>query len=90
MKMTNEYGEIFEVYMDANKLDDKGRRIGYIVGFRDNGVDFRAYVQNARMVKRDWVEFGVQQRSKGFKSHEEAKHWAYSTAKERIAKLKAN
>lgn len=86
--MMDEYGEIFECYMDAGELDGKGRRIGSIVGFRDNGVDFRAYVQNARMVKREWVEFGVQQRSKSFKSKEEAKCWAYSTAKERIAKLK--
>lgn len=86
--MSNEYGEIFEVYMDANKLDNKGRRIGFAVGFRDNGEDFRAYVQNSRMVGREWVDFGVKQRSKSFKSHEQARRWAYATAKERIAKLK--
>jgi hypothetical protein len=42
------YGELTETYMNSNVRDNKGREIGFIVGFRDNGTDFRAYVQNAR------------------------------------------
>jgi hypothetical protein len=87
--MTSEFGEIFEAVLEAGKKDSKGRKIGYIVGLRDNGTDFRAWVQNARFVKGDWSDFGVIQRSKSFRSQEEATRWAYSTAKERIAKLAA-
>ena len=87
--MTSEFGEIFEAVLEAGKKDSKGREIGYIVGLRDNGTDFRAWVQNARFVKGDWSDFGVIQRSKSFRSQEEATRWAYSTAKERIAKLAA-
>jgi hypothetical protein len=87
--MTSEFGEIFEAVLEAGKKDSKGRKIGYIVGLRDNGTDFRAWVQNARLVKGDWSDFGVIQRSKSFRSQEEATRWAYSTAKERISKLAA-
>lgn len=85
--MTTEYGEIFETFLRSGKFDDKGREIGYIVGFRDNGADFRAYVQNARRVVDQWSEFGVRQRSKSFTSQEAANRWAYATARQRIAKL---
>lgn len=81
------YGEVFENNLRSGKADSKGREIGYIVGFRDNGSDFRAYVQNARVIKGNFVEFGVQQRSKSFASQRQATCWAYATAKQRIAKV---
>lgn len=84
----SEYNNRFETYMDSGRVDQKGRPIGYIVGFNDNGTDFRAWVQNARKVNGEWVDFGVIQRSKGFASQESATEWAYSTAKSRIAGLK--
>ena len=85
--MTTQYGEVFESYLRSGQYDSKNREIGYIVGFCNNGTDFRAYVQNARRVNDDWKEFGVPQRSKSFSSQESATKWAYSTAKERISKL---
>jgi hypothetical protein len=83
------YGEITESYMRTDCYDGKGREIGYIVGFRDNGQDFRAYVQNARRINGRWQEFGVIQRSKSFASQEAATRWAYATAHDRIAKIAA-
>ena len=82
-----EYGVITETYMNSGKLDSKGREIGFIVGFRDNGTDFRAYVQNARREFGVWKDFGTQQRSKSFADQPSATLWAYATARERIAKL---
>ncbi len=82
------YGEIFESHVGSGCYDQKRREIGYIVGFRDNGEDFRAYVQNARNRGGEWAEFGVQIRSRSFKSQAEATRWAYATAKERIAKIR--
>lgn len=87
--MTAEYGDITESYIRSGRYDSKNREIGYIVGFRDNGVDFRAYVQNARRVAGEWQEFGVQQRSKSFTSQAAATRWAYATANDRIAKITA-
>ena len=86
--MTTEYGEIFETVLGSGTFDEKGREVGYIVGFRDNGTDFRAYVQNARRNGHEWKEFGVTQRSKGFASQESARQWAYGAARSRIQKLK--
>jgi hypothetical protein len=83
------YNEITENYLGSGRKDDKGREIGYIVVFRDNGEDFRAYVQNARRINGEWVEFGVKQRSKSFPSQDRATTWAYSTAHKRIADVRA-
>lgn len=88
-----ELGEIFETTLPAGKKDSAGREIGFTVGLRDNGVDFYAWVQNARLVKGtaingEWKDFGVSQRSKKFTSQDAARRWAYSTARDRIAKLK--
>ena len=82
-----EYGEITETYMNSGIRDNKGREIGFIVSFRDNGTDFRAYVQNARRINGEWKDFGVLQRSLSFTNQATATLWAYSTARERIAKL---
>lgn len=82
-----EYGDVFENHLRSGRYDSKGREIGFIVGFRDNGTDFRAYVQNARRINGEFVEFGVRQRSKSFKTKEAANRWAYATANDRIAKL---
>jgi hypothetical protein len=83
------YGEVTEINVRSGRFDSKGREIGFTIGFRDNGSDFRAYVQNARRVTaHEWQDFGVQQRSKSFSSQAEATRWAWATANERIAKLK--
>lgn len=87
--MTNEFGDIFEANVRSGRYDSKGREIGYIVGLRDNGSDFRAWVQNARRVNGEWVEFGASQRSKSFPTQKAATSWAYSTAHQRIANLAA-
>lgn len=87
--MTNEYGEIFKNFIGTGVVDTKGREIGFAVVFRDNGTDFRAYVQNTRLIAGEWEEFGVLQKSKSFNSQAAATRWAYSTAKERAAKVQA-
>ena len=84
------YGDVTEINVRSGRFDSKGREIGFTVGFRDNGTDFRAYVQNARRITaHEWQDFGVIQRSKSFRSQAEATRWAYATANERIAKLAA-
>jgi hypothetical protein len=86
---TATYGELFENFLSTGKRDSKGREIGFIVGFRDNGEDFRAYVQNARRVNGEWVDFGVRQRSRSFPAQKFATCWAYATAQVRIHKVKS-
>jgi len=78
-----ELGEIFQNFMSTGKRDSKGRMIGYVVGLRDNGTDFYAWVQNTRRIDGEWVEFGFQQRSRRFDSQQAATTWAYKTARER-------
>lgn len=87
--MSSEYGDLFQSFVRSGRYDSKDREIGYIIGLRDNGVDFRAYVQNARRVNGQWIEFGATQRSKSFTSQAAATRWANATAQERISKLKA-
>ena len=87
--MNTHYGDITQTFLNTTRRDSKGREIGFIVGFRDNGVDFRAYVQNARRIAGEWKDFGVMQRSKSFTSQDAATRWAYSTANERVAKVRA-
>lgn len=87
---TNTFGEPFETFVGAGKKDGKGREIGFIVGFNDNGEDFRAWVQAARRTAPgEFTDFGVRQRSKGFTSQDAANRWAYAEARARIAKLNA-
>ena len=81
------WGDIFEAFMGTGRKDAAGREIGYVVGLRDNGTDFAAWVQNARLVNGQWKEFGVQQPSKSFVNQERATTWAYATARARIAKI---
>lgn len=81
------YGERFETALASSKFDSKGRQIGYLVIFIDNGSEFRACVQNARLVGNDWIAFGATQSSRRFANQQEATNWAYSTAKIRIANL---
>lgn len=87
--MAAAFGEITEQYIGSGRNDSKGREIGYVVGFNDNGTDFHAWVQNARRVNGEWKEFGVQQRSVRFGSQESATRWAYATARQRIATVRA-
>ncbi len=88
MTTTTEFGDITESYIRSGRTDSKGREIGYVVGLRDDGTNFYAWVQNARRVNGQWVEFGVQQRSKVFKSQAAATAWAYATANQRIAAIR--
>ena len=76
-----------ETWIGSGKHDSKGREIGYIVGLSDNGTEYAAWVQNGRATAHEFKDFGVTQRSRNFTSQEAATRWAYSTAKERIAKL---
>ena len=87
MTTTTQFGDITESYIRSGRYDAKGREIGYIVGLRDNGIQFAAWVQNARRVNGDWVEFGVRQRSKSFASQAAATKWAYDTVNQRISKI---
>jgi len=82
-----EFTNHLETWVGAGKFDKPGREIGYIVGFSDNGTEFAAWVQNGRKANRTFADFGVRQRSKMFKTQEQATTWAYRTAKERISKL---
>lgn len=87
---TSTFGEPIETFVGTGKKDSKGREIGFIVGFNDDGQDFRAWVQAARRTAPgEFFDFGVRQRSKSFTSQEAANRWAYSTARERIANLAA-
>ncbi len=90
MTQANElkFGDAVETFKGSGKFDSKGREIGFIVGFNDNGVDFHAWVQASRRENGDFGDFGVRQRSKKFSSQKEAANWAWFTAKERIANLK--
>lgn len=82
------FGEPIETFVGTGKKDNKGREIGFIVGFNDNGTDFHAWVQAARRTGPcKFSDFGVRQRSKRFDSQEVATRWAYNTARARIAKL---
>ena len=84
---TTQFSDITESYIRSGRTDSKGREIGYVVGLRDDGTTFYAWVQNARRVNGQWVEFGVQQRSKSFASQAAATAWAYATANTRISKI---
>jgi hypothetical protein len=83
------FNEIYEQFLGTGCKDSKGREIGYIVGFNDNNTEFFAWVQNARKLNGEWKQFGVPQRSKSFPTQEAANRWAYATAKQRIAKVRA-
>ena len=76
-----------QVWLGSGKFDSKGREIGYIVGFNENGSQFAAWVQNGRKENGEFFDFGVPQRSKIFGTQAEASNWAYSTAKSRIANV---
>jgi len=87
-KMTEAaYNDMTETYIGTGRKDNKGREIGWIVGLNNNGVNFAAWVQNARKVNGEWKEFGVQQRSKSFPSQATATAWAYATAQVRRQKF---
>jgi hypothetical protein len=87
--MSNILGEIYQNFLRTGRYDNKGREIGYVVGLRDDGTNFYAWVQNTRRIDGEWEEFGAQQHSKCFASQSAATNWAYATAKQRIAKLAA-
>ena len=83
------FNNMLETWVGSGKFDSKGREIGFIVGTNDNGKEFAAWVQAGRKFANDFVDFGVRQRSKMFATQQAATTWAYSTAKQRIAKLAA-
>ena len=80
--------EIFETYISCNKVDAKGRVIGYGVQLWSwEGINY-AVVQKGVMVDaHNWVPTGAAQASRSFKTAEAAKEWAYTTAKQRLANL---
>lgn len=80
-----QYGEVTKQHYDTGLVDSKGRKVGFVAVYRDNGQDFRCYVQNTR----DGEEFGVPQRSKSFKSAAAAKAYGHETATARVAKRRA-
>jgi hypothetical protein len=67
----------------------KGVKLGSLLDSAITAHDFRAYVQNARRINGEWKDFGVRQRSLSFIDQPTATLWAYSTARERIAKLQS-
>ena len=79
------YGEITKEVFDTGLVDSKDRAIGFVAVYRDNGSDFRCYVQSTR----DGLEFGVPQKSKSFKSASAAKAYGTKTAMERANKAKS-
>ncbi|MGL5285907.1 MAG: hypothetical protein ACRC8D_07180 [Aeromonas sp.] len=81
--VVGEYGEITKDQVETGNFDTKGRSIGFVAVYRDNGEDFRCYVQSTR----DAVEFGVPQRSKSFKSAAAARAYGSSTIAQRVARL---
>ena len=100
MKMETVLGETYEQFMRSD-VDSKGRVFGFIVGLRDvvkdgehYGVKVKAgqcyaWVQRGLEIKQGFEGFGATQRSKLFGTKEDAKRWAYGTAKERCAKRAA-
>lgn len=79
------YGEITKEVFETGLVDSKNRTIGFVAVYRDNGSDFRCYVQSTR----DGFEFGVPQKSKSFKSSDAAKSYGTKTAMERVNKAKS-
>ena len=79
------YGEITKEVFDTGLVDSKDRAIGFVAVYRDNGSDFRCYVQSTR----NGEEFGVPQKSKSFKSASAAKVYGTKTAMERVNKAKS-
>ena len=79
------YGEITKEVFDTGLVDSKDRTIGFVAVYRDNGSDFRCYVQSTR----DGLEFGVPQKSKSFKSLSAARAYGIKTAMERVNKAKS-
>jgi hypothetical protein len=75
-------------FLSSGIKDSKGREVGYVIGLRDDGINFYAWVQAARKINQDFKDFGVKQRSVCFTSQEEAVQWAYTTAKQRLLTIK--
>lgn len=76
-----------ETFISANRLDSKGREIGFIVATRTVAGKFYGWCQNARRVGGRAKDFGASQPSKEFPDLACAKAWARRAAAERIAKL---
>jgi len=84
------FSDCFEQFMPAIEKD--GQQIGWLVQtftmHGEGGDTFKAVVQKSIMGRDGkYKPFGAWQPCKGFKTPELARQWAYSTAKERIAKL---
>lgn len=77
-----------ESFVGSGIKDSKGREIGWVVGLRNDGINFYAWVQNARSFNYNFSDFGVKQKSVCFTSQEEATRWAYTTAKQRVANFR--
>lgn len=73
--------------IDSGKKDGKGRPIGFIVYVYQwiATGDWYASVQNARLVKGQWKNFGVGQRAKKYATEDDAKRNALVIARVRAA-----
>lgn len=80
----------FETFIRTN-VDSKGKVFGYVVGLREvvGTGECYAWVQRSVETKDGFKDFGVFQRSKKFRNLQEAKSWAYRTAKDRAEKVAA-
>lgn len=81
------FGEKYEQF-NRSDVDAKGRVFGFIVELQDNLTtgECIARVQRGIQTKDSFKKFGALQPKKVFKNKEDAKRWAYGTAKERAAK----
>jgi hypothetical protein len=78
--------ESFSTVINSRVFDGKGRNVSYEVFMNEVDGKFYSAVQQTRDSKR----FGVTPRCKEFETFEQSKAYAYTTAKERLAKLMSN
>lgn len=84
--MNEIFGEKY-AFFQRSDVDQKGRVFGFIVELQENLTtgECIARVQRGIQTKDSFKKFGASQPKKVFKNKEEAKRWAYSTAKQRAA-----
>jgi hypothetical protein len=88
MSQQPEWSDPLESFVGTAIKDSKGREVGWIVGLRNDGINYYAWVQNARKLNHKFSDFGVKQRSVCFTTQEQATLWAYTTAKQRVANFR--
>lgn len=76
--------ELFSTIVESNKVDSKGRKIGFMI----NVVEWKNQVYGNVQNTRNGQAFGVPQRSKKFSSETQAIAACKAIANDRISKLK--